>query len=220
MPGKPEPPPDAVLISLARNTAGLSIIEAAALVRTTYKRGVSKARWSQIEAGYEMRGGQPRPVRANPAMLAHMAWHLGVTPARLEAADNGDGRAREAAGILTEIIATRPAPPDRGAAADTLAVTREPPPGTPGGPGFRDPARNDADRPYAAEITARYLDLARQGITDPDGAQMFPGPAGELDAATWDQAREWPPAWRVWILADLHRTDAGRDNNGSKEQAG
>ena len=60
--------------------------------------GISKARWSQIENGWESRDGQPRAVSAPDGILARMADAIGLEPDRLEQA----GR-RAAAAVLTEM---------------------------------------------------------------------------------------------------------------------
>jgi helix-turn-helix protein len=89
---KPSPPPEAVLIRLAREAAR---IKAPAAAKSA---GVSVARWSQIETGYETRLGRYKPVRAPEGTLAHMAHAVGVGPERLEEAGRPD-----AAMVLREI---------------------------------------------------------------------------------------------------------------------
>jgi transcriptional regulator with XRE-family HTH domain len=89
---KPQPPPEAVLIRRAR-LAGQ--VKAPAAARAA---GISIARWSQIENGYERRDGEYKPVRASDGLLAHMAHAVGVTPERLDEAGRSD-----AAEILREI---------------------------------------------------------------------------------------------------------------------
>lgn len=89
---KPQPPPEAVLIRLAREAAHTRTADAAR------EAGVSKARWSQIESGYESRQGTYEPVVARAVTLAHMAHAVGVTPGRLDEAGRSD-----AAEILREI---------------------------------------------------------------------------------------------------------------------
>jgi hypothetical protein len=78
-------------------------------------------------------------------------------------------------------------------------------------PPISDPARIAAARPYADRIHARLRHLAAQGITDPDGRQVFgPGP----DASTWDgTAGRWDLDERVWMIADMQRRDGGRDGS-------
>lgn len=102
--GEPQPPPEAVLIRLARQARGLSPEDAAALTPIRLRGG----RWRQIEKGYE-RKVPPKPVRAPDLTLAHMARAVGLTPERLTEA----GRA-EAAEILREIlqeVVTQTSPP-------------------------------------------------------------------------------------------------------------
>jgi hypothetical protein len=71
------------------------------------------------------------------------------------------------------------------------------------------PARAASDRPWYREINERRVALAARGITDPDGAQMFPDRPD--DAKAWDGigARLDIDA-RVWFIADLRRRAAGR----------
>lgn len=90
----PAPPPEAALIRVARQAAGLSIAAAAQAAIID----ISLPRWSQIETGYEIRRGKAKPVRARDDTIAHMAYVTGVSPARLDQA----GRP-EAAEVLREI---------------------------------------------------------------------------------------------------------------------
>jgi transcriptional regulator with XRE-family HTH domain len=103
---KPEPPPEAVIVRLAREAAHIRTEDAARAA------GISKARWSQVETGYESRLGIRRPVVARAVTLAHMARAVGVSPARLRA----EGHRPDAADILEEILrreqpAPEPPPP-------------------------------------------------------------------------------------------------------------
>lgn len=90
---RPPARPEGSLIRRAREAAGLSIPEA---VR---RSGVSKARWSQVETGYETRDGTLRVVQARAGTLARMANAVGVTAERLET----EGARPDAAEILREI---------------------------------------------------------------------------------------------------------------------
>lgn len=98
---RPQPPPEAALIRLVREAAGLKIPPAAKAA------GISAARWSQVELGYETRQGQVKPVRATAATLAHMAHAAGLSPDRLEA----EGGRPDAAAVLREILRGEPTPP-------------------------------------------------------------------------------------------------------------
>lgn len=89
---KPDPPAEAVLIRRARLAGQVRAAEAASDAR------ISVARWSQIENGYERRGGEYVSVRASDGLLAHMAHAVGLDAERLEAAGRAD-----AAEILREI---------------------------------------------------------------------------------------------------------------------
>src|ERR1700724_3412021 len=60
--------------------------------------GISKARLSQIENGYERRAAGYRPVRGRDDTIAHLADAVGVSPERLERAGRPD-----AARVLREM---------------------------------------------------------------------------------------------------------------------
>ncbi|NML55302.1 helix-turn-helix domain-containing protein [Streptomyces sp. R302] len=103
MTATPNPPPEATLLRLAREAAGLSPESAAARMTVRF----SGSRWRQIEAAY--RKDTASEVVAKAPTLAQMAHALGITPDRLEAAGRSD-----AADILREIETTaapQPAPP-------------------------------------------------------------------------------------------------------------
>jgi hypothetical protein len=73
------------------------------------------------------------------------------------------------------------------------------------------PERAAAVRPWFDEINEQRFVLARRGITNPTGAQMFPAAPG--DAKAWDDHDHWSVADRVWFIAELHRLTAGRVPN-------
>jgi transcriptional regulator with XRE-family HTH domain len=91
---RPPAPPEAVVIRLAREAAGIRVAEAAE------RAGVSIARWSQIEAGSEVRHGKAGPVTGRPGTIARMAHAVGIGPDRLET----EGGRPDAAEILREIM--------------------------------------------------------------------------------------------------------------------
>lgn len=62
------------------------------------KAGISPARWTQVETGYESRRGRKKAVSAGPGLLARMAHAVGLDPERLA----GTGR-EDAAEVLREI---------------------------------------------------------------------------------------------------------------------
>lgn len=95
----PQPPPEAVVLRLARKAAGRRSPEVARAA------GISKARLSQIENGYETRFGQRRPVQGKDGTIAHLAATLGVGPERLEEAGRPD-----AAAVLREMLRNPPVP--------------------------------------------------------------------------------------------------------------
>ncbi|HET9974896.1 MAG TPA: hypothetical protein VFQ68_42160 [Streptosporangiaceae bacterium] len=110
---------------------------------------------------------------------------------------------------------------------DTLAraedVPAEPPPaaadplGLPPSP-FGDPVQTAADRPYALAIWKRFLDLPRR-VTEPSGAQMFPGDPD--DEKAWDGiGARLPLDDRVWFIADLRRRADRRDGSSGASAAG
>ena len=99
---RPEPPPEAVLLRLARKAAGIGTRDAAAA------GGISKARLSQIENGYERRMGQYKSVHGKDSTVAHLAAFTGVTPEELDEAQRPD-----AAAVLRVILRRRkPDPPE------------------------------------------------------------------------------------------------------------
>lgn len=91
---QPAPPPEAVLIRLVREAANLK------LPAVAKSAGISVARWSQIENGYEMRLGEARPVRGSRSTIAHMAYAVGLEPERLAT----EGQRPGAAAVLAEIL--------------------------------------------------------------------------------------------------------------------
>jgi hypothetical protein len=92
--------------------------------------------------------------------------------------------------------------PEKLAAVDPLELPPSP---------FGDPVRDAADRPYAEAIWKRFLDLPKN-VTEPSGRQMFPGDPD--DEKAWDApGPRLPLGDRVWLVADLRRWAAGRDDN-------
>ena len=85
--GPPTPPPEAELVRLAREAQRISPETAAARAETQ----LSGSRWRQIEAGW--RKDTKTVVIAKAATLAHMAYAVGVSPERLEAAGRNDAAA-------------------------------------------------------------------------------------------------------------------------------
>jgi hypothetical protein len=83
-----------------------------------------------------------------------------------------------------------------------------------------DPARTDSNRPWFDEINERRVALAARGITDPDGAQMFP--ADPEAARAWDSIAAYGVPVRdvVWAIADLRRRAAARAGNSGTGAAG
>jgi transcriptional regulator with XRE-family HTH domain len=103
---KPKPPAEAVLLKLVREAANVRTEDAAEAA------GISKARWSQVESGYEVRAGRYKPVTARHGTLARMALALGISPQRL----GDEGKRRDAALVLAEIL--RSEPPAQASAQD------------------------------------------------------------------------------------------------------
>ena len=107
---RPPARPEGPLIRLARQAAGLTIPDA---VR---RSGVSKARWSTVESGYESRDGEPRLVKAKADTIARMARAVDLSPERLES----EGERADAAQILREILSRPQESPAEAAEAEGL----------------------------------------------------------------------------------------------------
>jgi len=137
---KPQPPPEALLLRLARDAGRLTIPAAARAAQ------ISKARWAQVEAGYEVRRDGYRQVRAPAGTLAHMARAVGLTPDRLET----EGRRPDAAIVLRE-IQRDPAPV---------------PPQPPGGESV------DGLTPEEARITREFVEAIRRSRRDDGGHEQ------------------------------------------------
>jgi transcriptional regulator with XRE-family HTH domain len=90
---QPAPPPEAVLIRLVREAGNLK------LPAVAKSAGISVARWSQIENGYEVRLSKRKPVQGSRSTIAHMAYAVGLHPDRLAT----EGGRPDAAEILREI---------------------------------------------------------------------------------------------------------------------
>lgn len=95
------PPPEAVLIYRARESASITIADAAKAA------GITDTRWSQIERGHERRKGIDVPARAKAGTLARMARAVGISPERLEK----EGQREDAADLLREMLSTAGGPP-------------------------------------------------------------------------------------------------------------
>lgn len=171
---RPPAPPEAVLIRLAREAAGITVAEAAKTA------GVSVARWSQIEAGSEMRHGQVSPVTGKAGTIARMAHAVPrISPERLAA----EGRRPDAAEILREIVGDAgPAPKPDASRVDFSGD---------------DPEAHD---PFVRDILAeahKVLDDLTGGMlpdpSDPDAADIFRIPGAlifdEREARIWDDPR-------------------------------
>jgi len=90
----PAPPPEAVLLRLARKAAGVTVQEAAGAA------GISKAWLSSIENGFDTRGSGIRPVRAKDSVIARLAAFLRISPQRMET----EGERPDAAAVLREML--------------------------------------------------------------------------------------------------------------------
>ena len=171
--------------------------------------------WREDELGYEARVGLARAAGVNIRLLqdleknyrpgtytkfslqeAAQAYEVPYSP------EDGPGSMLAFLHGETDTLARAAAGPVKHlAAADPLALPPAP---------FGDPAREEADRPYALAIWESFLDTPR-GVADPSGRQMFPG---DTDAAgTWDKYADWEVSDRVWLIADLRRLAAGRAPN-------
>lgn len=105
---RPPALPEGILIRRAREASGLTVPAAAQAA------GMSKARWTQVETGYETRQGQVRRVQAKPGTIARMAHAVGLDPDRLAS----QGERPDAAEILREILLTQPGGPRLSPVAD------------------------------------------------------------------------------------------------------
>lgn len=108
------PPPEATLIRLVREAAGLSPESAAARMEIKF----SGSRWRQIERGW--RKDTDTPVIAPDVTLAHMAFTVGIKSDRL--AETGRGDAVE---ILRELERSKAPAPEPAAEAGPLAELEE-----------------------------------------------------------------------------------------------
>ena len=145
-------PPEAEVIRLAREAAGMTAQSAAEASRTQDGKGVSAAYWRDVERGTGGRRGERVPTRASARALAAMARVVSVTPAQL----TGAGR-EDAARVLDEILrredTARAIPPDSGG---TYAEVDE-----------------VASILYAPLIQRRLDDLKKDGDPRPTGEAMF-----------------------------------------------
>lgn len=190
---RPPAPPEAVLIRLAREAADIRIAEAAK------RAGVSVARWSQIEAGSEIRHGNVNPVAGRAGTIARMAAEVGLTAERMAS----EGQRPDAAEILAEIIRQRG---DSRAAApgpDPLAAYGLPPRGR------KLKALEDSDEPglvpYLAEVAAEVSRAMDEHGPDLTGAQAFPD--RPVDQGYWDNPR-LSGYERVRLVARMRRMSA------------
>jgi len=147
------PPPAATLVRLVREAAGLSVSTVAD------RAGISQSRWTQIENGYETRGGTRKPVKPKPGILAHMAAAVGnITPERLAS----EGQRPDAAQVLREILAWK-------ADQDKYPAGQAPPPaeGTskpPDADGFTRPVWLDWREGKARELEQEFRLLTHRDI--------------------------------------------------------
>jgi hypothetical protein len=195
---RPPAPPEAVLIRLAREAAGIPIATAAA------RAGVSVARWSQIETGSEIRHGQVSGVTGRAGTIARMASVIpGIDPERLA----GRGQRADAAEILREIRhreAESGAPP-------RLASVPSPPESLELGPGDivpdMDPPMREAARAHVQGLRKVFRLVALKG-TDTPGSVFFSDPH---EAERWDRLVEagyvekpgvgYSPIELIWLIA-------------------
>lgn len=102
VPEVPDAPSEGVLLRRARMARGLSLEEAARRLAKMSGAGFSASRWSQLESGYRIVGGEAIPQRALDGRLAQMAYVVGLAPEQLEDVDRA-----EAAQILRELLRQR-----------------------------------------------------------------------------------------------------------------
>jgi hypothetical protein len=90
----------------------------ASQVKERFGGKLSASRVSQIETGYQMKGGQAIAVRPAAPRLAHLASVGGGTPERMES----EGERPDVADILREILRSEPPVPPPAPAADPLVM--------------------------------------------------------------------------------------------------
>jgi hypothetical protein len=114
----------------------------------------------------------------------------------------------EKTGRLTPVL---PAVPQAAGPGSALMDADRPP------PPMLNEARIAADRPYYERIMGRVDLLRGQGIADPAGTQVFPD--SPVDGKDWDDAAaRWDISDRAWMIADLQRRAALRDDGTGQTQ--
>lgn len=160
----PDPPPEAVILRVAREATGMTAGQAAEAT----EGAVSATYWRDVERGYGGRRGKQAKARASSRYLAHMARVVSLTPEQLTEAGRDD-----AARVLSEILRREhvpdPAPPP--ADSDYPAAALE---GiTPG-----------ALAPFVQSVRDDFAAAVRKYGMEPAGAQVF---GTGYEAAVWDR---------------------------------
>lgn len=208
----PEPPPEAAIITVAREAAGLTIADAVRVAqRISPQLRMSNSRWSQIENGYEVRaGGIIREVTAKPGTLAHMAYVTQADPEQLRA--TGRPNAIAAIPVIAEIRRRQDAESSRQPPAGQRDAPPLLSPGQPAGAAQSaedaaflpaSPAMEAAMAPHIMEIGGLVRDriLKAPGGRVP-GAGLFADPR---EAAAWDLVTgdDYPAEAAVRFIAGM-----------------
>lgn len=190
---KPARPPEAVLLRTLREAADLTQAQAATAA------GMSDARWSQAENGYESRKGVYVPVRVKPGNLARMFRVVGASPERVAA----EGHRDDAATILEELI--------RDNQAEETGRPRQPLPAVgevleEAGLPILDHGVGDGLGPFAQEVRddlARAMAAYGPGFA---GADAF---TDKIEAWIWDRdSVEFSPQAKVKWIALMRQASA------------
>jgi hypothetical protein len=143
-PEAPAPPPEALLISTARQAVGMTATQAAAATNGA----ISATYWRDVERGYGGRRGKQAAARASARLLAAMAHATGVTPKEL-----ADTQREDAARVLEKILRREAGP---------RADSAPPPPLVPF-PAAARPAKEAIAEDLLADLIDRYGDDYEDG---------------------------------------------------------
>ena len=182
-PDIPPAPPEAAVIKLARESAGMTA-ESAAEAARNYARahggeGISAPYWRSVELGRGGRRGRAVPVRASDRTLALMALITGAAPRQLTAAG------RDNAARVLEAMQRREVRPGSITPAPLAAV----PPATGRGPANLMPdmepeLRRMADARYPGIAAEIALARSETGTEVPPGADIF---TDQREQEVWDE---------------------------------
>jgi transcriptional regulator with XRE-family HTH domain len=190
-------PPEAEIIKLAREAAGMTIQAAAERSRALDPEGhgVSAVYWGNIERGTGGRRGRRVPARASAMKLALMAGTVGAEPGQLA----GVGR-EDAARVLAEM--RRKPPADR-----ALPILRQ----------IADEEELEPwIRQVRHQVTAAF---EKYGLDAPGGLIFSGGRASEVEASVWDGA-PLNGEEKIRLIATLRKWTAARGTGAPSRQTG